>query len=398
MPEAAAGVTAEQPIHGSCAPGFEPVRDALAAAFARGEEIGAAVAVEVGGENVVDLWAGHADAGRTRPWQRDTIANVYSTTKGVVAILAHRLAEQGRLDLDAPVVRYWPEFAQHGKERIRVSDLLCHRSALPALRELLPEQSLFDWTAMTSALAAERPWWEPGSAHGYHAVTYGWLIGEVIRRITGKSVGTVLRDEITGPLAIDFAIGLAERDDARCAELTAPPIGVPIEGEPNLMELIMSDPTSVTALAFINPPSLMLPGTVNGRAWRGAEIPGANGHGTARALARLYGAIANGGSSGAVQVLGPEAAARAATEHSCGPDLVLRLRTRFALGFMLSQPGSAFGPNDGAFGHPGAGGSIAFADPKARLGFSYVMNRMGPRILIDPRATALIDATYRCIR
>ncbi|HEY2773180.1 MAG TPA: serine hydrolase domain-containing protein [Candidatus Binatia bacterium] len=383
-------------IHGTCAPGFEPVRDALASAFERGEEIGASVAADVAGKNVLDLWAGHADAARTRPWQRDTIANVYSTTKGVVAVLAHRLVEQGRLDLDAPVASYWPEFAKAGKQAIPVRQLLSHRCGLPALRELQPRDSLYDWSAMTTALAAETPWWEPGTAHGYEAVTYGWLVGEVLRRITGKSVGALLRDELAGPLGLDFAIGLAEKDDGRCAEIT-PPSATGAPGEPNLMQLVMADPSSVTALAFCNPPTLMMPGTVNSRAWRGAEIPGANGHGTARSLARLYGAIASGGDAGSVHVLGPKAARAAATEQSFGPDVVLRLTTRFGLGFMLSQPGCEFGPNDGAFGHPGAGGSIAFADPTARVGFSYVMNRMGPYILIDPRAKALIDAFYRCL-
>ena len=383
-------------IHGFCAKGFEPVRDALAASFDRGEEIGAALAVDVGGENVVDLWAGHADPGKSRPWQKDTIANVYSTTKGVVAILALRLVEQGRLDLDAPVAKYWPEFAQAGKDGITTRQLLSHRAGLPAVREFLPPDDLFDWDAMTSALAATTPWWEPGTAHGYHAVTYGWLVGEVIRRITGKSVGAVLKEELAGPLGLDFAIGLPEADDTRCAVLQAPPPVAP-EGEPSLMEIVMNDPTSVTAMAFINPPSLMMPDTVNSRAWRGAEIPGANGHGTARALARLYGILANGGDAGGVHVLGPDVARQAAVEHSFAPDLVLQLSTRIGLGFMLSQPGNAFGPNEGAFGHPGAGGSVAFADPKARVGFSYVMNRMGPYILIDPRAKALIAATYACL-
>lgn len=383
-------------IHGHCAKRFGAVKDALAQSFARGEETGASVAVQVDGENVIDLWAGHADLEGKRPWQRDTIANVFSTTKGVTAILAHRLVEEGRIDLDAPVVRYWPEFGQAGKEKIPVRDLLSHRCGLPALRDFLPAEALYDWDAMTTALAAEKPWWEPGTAHGYHAVTYGWLVGEVIRRVAGKSVGRYLRDELAAPLDLDFAIGLAEADDVRCAELSPPPPIAPV-GEPNLMELILSDPTSITALAFINPPSLMMPGAVTSRAWRGAEIPGANGHGTARALASLYGAIAAGGDVGGVHVLGPEAARRAATEQSFGPDLVLRLRTRFGLGFMLSQPGNELGPNEGAFGHPGAGGSIAFADPKARVGFSYVMNRMGPYILIDPRATALVNAFYGCL-
>lgn len=385
-------------IHGSCARRFEPLRSAFAHGFSTGDELGAALAVTLGGESVVDLWAGHADAARRRPWQRDTIANVYSVTKGVVAILAHRLVESGRLDLDRTVAAYWPEFAAQGKEAIRVRDLLSHRAGLPAIRELLPLEALYDWNAMTSALAAQAPWWGPGTAHGYHAVTYGWLVGEVLRRITGKSVGTLLHDELAVPLDLDFAIGIPEADDARCADLRPPTAGTPLPpGQPSLVEIITSDPTSITALAFANPPSLMSPGAANRRAWRGAEIPGANGHGTARSLAKLYGAIASGGQVDGVHVLGPDAARAASVEHSRGPDIVLRVPTRFGAGFMLSQPGAAFGPNPDSFGHPGAGGSIAFADPTAGIGFSYVMNKMGTAILVDARAARLIEATYACL-
>lgn len=382
-------------IDGQCDRRFGKVKDVLAASLARGEENGAALAVTIDGETVIDLWGGAADEEGTRPWQRDTIANIYSTTKGVVAICAHRLVEEGRLDLDAPVARYWPEFAQGGKETIPVRWLLDHRAGLAGVRAPLDPQALYDWGAMTAALAAQAPLWEPGTRHGYHAVTFGWLVGEVIRRITGKSVGACVRDELATPLGLDLWIGLPESEDRRCADLSAPPM-IPVPGEPSLLEVILRDPSSVTALAFTNPPSLMMPGTVNSRAWRGAEIPGANGHATARALARLYGAIARGGDVDGVHVLGAEASRRAACEQVYGEDLVLQVPTRFGLGFMLPHPAASFGPNKGAFGHPGAGGSLAFADPDARLGFGYVMNRMGPRILLDPRAIALIDAVYSC--
>ncbi|MBI5503557.1 MAG: beta-lactamase family protein [Deltaproteobacteria bacterium] len=383
-------------IHGHCERRFGKAKDALAAAFARGEEDGAAFAVTIDGEPVVDLWGGWADDEGKRAWQQDTIANVYSTTKGVVAICAHRLVEEGRLDVDVPVARYWPEFAQAGKDKIPVRWLLDHRAGLAAVSSPLAPDDLYDWSAMTAALAAQEPLWEPGSRHGYHAITYGWLVGEVIRRITGKSVGAYVREELAAPLGLDFQIGLPASEDARCADLTPPPM-VQVPGEPSLLELVMKDPTSVTALAFTNPPNLMMPGTVNSRAWRGAEIPGANGHGTARSLARLYGAIASGGDLDGVHVLSPQAASRAAAEQCYGPDLVLQVPTRFGLGFMLSHPAAMLGPNQGAFGHPGAGGSLAFADPKARVGFGYVMNRMGPYILLDPRAKALIEAVYDCI-
>jgi CubicO group peptidase (beta-lactamase class C family) len=267
---------------------------------------------------------------------------------------------------------------------------------VPAVREILPDGALYDWNAMCAALAAEEPWWEPGTAHGYHALTIGWLVGEVVRRIDGRSLGTYFRDEIARPLKLDFHIGLAASEDARTAEMSQPPVE-PAPGEPSLMEVVMRDPASVTARAFLNPPILMVEGAVNGRAWRGAEIPAANGHGTARTLARVYGALARGGDLDGVHVLSRELIDRARHEESRGPDLVLQVTTRVGLGYFLPLPGATMGPNSRAFGHPGAGGSLAFADPEARVGFAYVMNRMGPHILIDPRPTALADAFFAAL-
>lgn len=383
-------------VHGTCAPRFGRAKDVFAAHFRDGKEIGAAFALTLDGEPVIDLWAGFADPACTRVWERDTLVNVYSTTKGMTAICALRLADEGRLDLDAPVTRYWPEFGAAGKERIPVRQLLNHRAGLAAIRKTLPDEALFDWSAMTRALAAEAPWWEPGSAHGYHALTIGWLVGEVVRRITGKSLGTYFRDEIARPLGLDFHIGLAASEDVRVADMTPPPLEH-APGEPSLIEIVLQDPQSITARAFMNPPSLMQPGTVNSRAWRGAEIPGANGHGTARALARVYGALACGGTLDRVRVLSPATIERARHEEAYGPDLVLKLSTRVGLGFFLAQPTAALGPNLRAFGHPGAGGSLGYADPEARVGFGYVMNRMGPHILLDPRPLALIDAVYAAL-
>ncbi|MGH0032398.1 MAG: serine hydrolase domain-containing protein [Myxococcota bacterium] len=396
-------MTERPEIHGTCDPRYERVLRAFEENFRAApgtprHEIGAALAVTVDGETVVDLWAGSADPaaaeGGGRPWQKDTLVNVYSTTKGVTALCAHRLAEEGRLDLDAPVARYWPEFAQAGKQDVPVRWLLSHRAALPAVREILPAEALYDWDAMCSALAAEEPWWTPGEQHGYHALTYGWLVGEVVRRVDGRSLGTYFREEIAEPLGLDFHIGLPEGEHARCADMG--PMAMPdptVEGA-NLAQALLTDPEGMLARAFMNPPSMAAGPNVP--AWRSAEIPGANGHGTALALARLYGALACGGRLEGVHVLGPEAVATASTEQSHGDDAVLKLRTRIGLGFMLSQdrPGAAFGPGARGFGHPGAGGSVGFADPDARVGFGYVMNRMGPHILLDPRATALIDALY----
>ena len=316
----------------------------------------------------------------------DTLVNVYSTSKGLLALCAHRLVEDGLVELDAPVSRVWPEL----DPRITLRMMLSHRAGLPAVAAPLPPEALFDWTAMTTALAAQQPWWEPGAAHGYHAFTLGWLVGEVIRRVTGKMPRAYLRETFTGPLDLDFHIGLEAKDDGRCAELRP---GMRTPGVVTLFDRIMAEPASLTARAFTNPISMVLPDTVSSRAWRDADIPSVNGHSTARALARVYGALACGGKVDGVHVLAPESIARCAAEHSAGEDLVLGVRTRFSLGFMLPQEGDRFAPA-GSFGHPGAGGSNGFADPTARVGFGFVMNRMGVEILTDPRVQALSDAVY----
>jgi CubicO group peptidase (beta-lactamase class C family) len=380
-------------IRGRCDARFERVREVFAENFRTRDEVGAAVAVAIDGQLVVDLWAGHHDRERTRAWQPDTLVNVYSTTKGVTALAAHRLVDEGKLDLDAPVAKYWPEFAQAGKGALPVRWLLSHRAGLPAVRKLLPNEALYDWEAMTSALAAETPWWTPGTAHGYHAVTFGWLVGEVVRRIAGKSLGAYVRDSFAQPLGLDFHIGLAEREHARVADILQQVPPDPTGEAAQLFARSIADPEGVTARAFANPPSMLL--GPNLPAWRSAEIPGANGHGTARALATLYGRVALGDGS----VISPDAIERCRTEQSHGDDLVLGVRTRFGLGFMLRQESHAGGRclGAGAFGHPGAGGSLAFADPEQRLGFGYVMNRMGPRILLDDRAIALVEALNGCL-
>jgi len=381
-------------IHGTADPRFARVRDTFAENFRTRDEIGAAVAVTIDGKPVVDLWAGHADMARTRPWERDTIVNVYSTTKGMAALCLHQLVEQGRVDLDAPVSRYWPAFAQAGKQAMTVRTLLGHRSGLAAVRPILPGEALYDWDAMVGALAAQEPWWEPGSNHGYHAVTFGWLVGEIVRQVSGKSLGTYFRDAIAKPLGLDFHIGLPDVEHHRVAEMSPIPLPEPGAEGLQLAMMMMSDPEGVAARAFMNPPSMARGPNIP--EWRRAEIPGANGHGDARSLARVYGALSRGGDVDGVHVLDAAGIARCHEELSHGPDLVLQLTTRFGHGFMLPQdrPDASFGPGKRSFGHPGAGGSLGFADPDANVGFGYVMNRMGPHILVDPRATALIDAVY----
>lgn len=382
---------AEFTIDGNCDPRFSRVRDAFGENFKSRGEVGASLALVVDGRPAVDLWGGWADKASTQAWTRDTIVNTFSTTKGLTAICAHRLAGEGRLDLDASVARYWPEFAAAGKERIPVRALLNHRAGLAAVRRQLALDDLYDWRAMTAALAAEEPWWEPGTRHGYHALTFGYLVGEVIRRVTGESVGSYFREEIAGPLGIDAHIGLAARDDERIAQMIgAPP---PAPGEFNLFAEAAKHPESVTAKAFTNPLVLTM-AVVNSRKWRGAEIPAANGHTNARALARLYGALARGGEVDGVRVMPAAQIPACHTEESRGRDEVLLIPTRFSAGFMMSQPGEEMGPNPRAFGHPGAGGSLGFADPDAKVGFGYAMNKMGGGILLDPRAKALIAAVY----
>jgi CubicO group peptidase (beta-lactamase class C family) len=379
-------------IEGTCEPRFEAVRRAFAENFEKRNEYGASVAVSLDGKPVVDLWGGHADKERTRPWTRDTIVNVFSTTKGLTAMCAHQLVDKRRLDLDSAVVRYWPEFGQKGKDKITVRQLMNHRAGLPAMRERLKAESFYDWERMTSALAAEEPFWTPGTRHGYHALTMGWLVGEVVRRISGKSLGSYFRDEIAAPLGIDCHIGLDARDDARCAQMMQSP--PPPPGEVNLFEYAAKNPDSLTAKVFMNPSDGLSSKVINSRGWRGAEIPAANGHTTARALARLYGALARGGDIDGIRVLSRDAITRCHTEESNGPDEVLLINTRFSTGFMLTQPQDKWGPNPRTFGHPGAGGSLGFADPDAKIGFGYTMNKMGPGIIIDPRARALFEAVY----
>jgi CubicO group peptidase (beta-lactamase class C family) len=365
-------------VHGHCDPGFERVREALAAILASGSEVGAALAVYVDGHAVVDLWAGHADAARTRPWERDTIVNLYSVGKAVTAVCALRLVEAGLLDLDAPVARYWPEFAQAGKAQIPVRYLLTHQAALPAIARALPSGAWSQWDVMTEALAAQAPWWEPGAGHGYHVNTQGLLIGEVVRRITGQTLGTYLRESVARPAGVDFFIGVGPELDGRCADV------LPQQTSPESEELrrqLGADPATLSGWplmrvnAYRNPPEISGTGVVNTRAWRAAEVPSTNGHGNARGVARLYSALAGDGMVDGVHVLSPEIIRHAAEQQVHGEDLVLQRPTRFGLGFQLTMAERPLGPNPRAFGHFGAGGSLGFADPNARVAFGYAMNQ-----------------------
>ncbi|KUN81250.1 serine hydrolase domain-containing protein [Streptomyces griseoruber] len=381
-------------VHGHCDARFTAVRTAFEENFRDRDELGAAVAVTVDGVPVVDLWGGWADAARTRAWERDTVVNVWSTTKGPTALCAHILADRGLLDLDAPVAAYWPEFAAAGKENVLVRHLLSHRAGLSGLREPHTLEDFYDWETTTARLAAMEPWWEPGTRSGYHAFTYGFLVGEVVRRVSGLLPGAFLEREVTGPLGIDFTVGLPEKEAGRVAELV-PPQAPPASGQAAVFAQLA--PAAIAALA--NP--LVGAAEANSPAWRAAEIPAVNGHGTARAVAALYGVVAGRGSHGGHRVLSAEAAERVREGQGACRDLVLGVGlahdTEIALGLWLSGADGSYGPNPRAVGHDGFGGSCGLADPEAGVSLGYVMNRMGPRIADDPRKMALVDALYSAL-
>jgi CubicO group peptidase (beta-lactamase class C family) len=380
-----------EPIEGWCDPGFRAVRDAFAGNFATRGELGGAACVAVDGTVVVDLWGGYADAAQTRVWERDTLVNVFSVGKAMAALCVHRLVGQGLLGVDDPVARHWPEFAAAGKEAVTVRQVLSHQAGLPAVRRRLPEGAMLDWSVMTAALAGEAPWWRPGTAHGYHVNTFGYLTGEIVRRITGRTVGMVLRDEVATPLGADVHIGLAAADEDRVAEFIWP--------GPRFSDAEPAGLSSAQLMehnAYANPAGLSGSGVVNTRAWRAAEIPSANAHATARGIARVYQALASGGITGGIRIVDAAALAAAIVEQVCGDDLVLHRRSRFGLGFQLTQAERLLGPNPRSFGHFGAGGSLGFCDPDAGVAFGYVTNQMGPRWQ-NPRNRALIDAIYTAL-
>ena len=386
-------------VDGHCEAAFGRVREALADALTSGIEVGAALAVYVDGESAVDLWGGFADRARTRPWRRDTIVNLYSVGKAVSAVCALRLVDAGLLDLEAPVAHYWPEFAQAGKARLLVRHLLTHQAGLPAVAQPLPSGSWRSWDTITAALAAQTPWWEPGTGHGYHVNTQGFLIGEVVRRVTGKTLGAYLRESLTGPADLDFFVGFGPDLDSRCADV------LPIAASPETAELqrqLAVDPRELDGLplmrlcAYRNPPEISGTGVVNTRAWRAAEVPSTNGHGNARAVARLYSALAGTGELDGVHVLSPALIARAAQEQVYGQDLMLQRPTRFGLGFQLTMAERRLGPSPRAFGHFGAGGSLGFADPDAHVSFAYAMNQ-GRGGWQHKHVRGLIDLVYAAL-
>ncbi|MET1080930.1 MAG: serine hydrolase domain-containing protein [Pseudomonas sp.] len=370
---------------------FEALKDAFAALFDNSQERGAALCVQIGGETVVDLWAGTTDKDGQETWHSDTLLNLFSCTKTFTAVTALQLVGEGKLQLDAPVADIWPEFAAAGKERISLRQLLCHQAGLPALRELLPAEALYDWSAMTTALAAEAPWWTPGEGQGYAPITYGWLVGELLRRVEGRGPGESIVARTARPLGLDFHVGLAESEFPRVAHISR---GKGNQGDAAAQRLLkmMSEPTAMGTRAFTNPPSIMT--STNKPEWRRMQQPAANGHGNARSLAGFYAGLLDG------RLLEPELLAELTRQHGVGEDRTLLTSTRFGLGCMLDQPtvaNATYGLGPLAFGHPGAGGSTGFADPERDLAFGFVTNTLGPYVLMDPRAQHLARVLGECL-
>ncbi len=365
-------------INGSCEEGFEAVRQAFAANFDQGLDVGASVSVYLDGEPVVDLWGGHLDADRKEPWQKDTIVNVWSTTKTMTNLCALVLADRGELDLHAPVARYWPEFAAAGKERIEVRHLLSHTAGLSGWSEPLAVSDLFDWEKVTGLLAAQEPWWEPGTASGYHAVTQGYLVGELVRRVAGQPVGRFFADEVAGPLGADFFIGTPPEADERVG-LLIPPEKMPTESDL---------PSEIARRTFSNP--LLDCASSWSVPWRRAEIPAAGGHGNARSVAAVHSVLACGGEARGVRLLSRAGCETIFEEQSNGPDLVLGVPIRFGMGFGLSGEMMPAGPRTYFWG--GWGGSLVVADLDSRLTVAYVMNRMESGLVGDMRGASLVLA------
>ena len=392
-------------LHGTFDPKFSRIVAAFVQNFEARGELGASACVMVDGQTVVDVWGGTARADTGQAWETDTLSIVWSSTKGAVSFCTHLLAARGDIDLDAPVATYWPEYAQNGKAATTVKMLLNHQSGVCAISEPLPAGAYADWDTMVGAIERQAPFFEPGTAHGYEALTYGWLLGEVIRRVSGKSLGGFFRDEIARPLQLDFWIGLAEADEARTARMILPAIE---PGDPSPFLRAMMDPKSVQALALGNSGGYMDLGAdgvrnFDSRLAHAAEIGAAGGLTNARGLAGMYAPLACGGRARGHEFVDPDAIAKmAAVASASSRDFTLLAPMRFSLGFFKSMDNrrapeglrdSMFLPEP-AFGHPGYGGSIGFADPESGVSFGYTMNRMGPGMLLNERGQSLIDATY----
>ena len=375
-------------VQGTCDQRFSAVRDALEQNLASGEELGASVCVDLDGERVVDVWGGHRDEGRTTPWTEDTITNVWSTTKTVTSLAALMLVDRGELDVHAPVARYWPEFAAAGKERIEVRHLMAHTSGVSGWDKPFTVEDMYDWETATARLAAQAPWWEPGTASGYHANNQGHLVGEVLRRITGIPLKQFVAEEIAGPLGADFQIGAKESDWGRIAPVVPPPpLPIDLDALPPELPVVRTFTGPVADAAKANTPG-----------WRRADLGALNGHGNARSVARVLSVVARGGEVDGVRLLSPDTLGVIFEEQADGVDLVLGVPVRFGIGWALPKAELVPYIPDGRICFWGGwGGSLIVTDLDRRLTFAYMMNKMAPGIIGSPRSEAYLRAAYRAL-
>jgi CubicO group peptidase (beta-lactamase class C family) len=375
-------------IQGTCDDRFEAVRSALAKNLDSGEELGASIVVDIDGDHVLDLWGGHRDEARTTPWDEHTITNVWSSTKTVTSLAALMLVDRGELDVDQPVAKYWPEFAAHGKQDVLVRHVMSHASGVSGLDQPASVEVLYDWEQSTSRMAAQAPWWEPGTASGYHALNYGHLVGEIVRRISGKTLKQFVADEIAGPLGADFQIGAAESDWDRIAPVVAPP-PLPFD----LAALGMDSPAVKT---FTGPSPAAEDANTPG--WRRADIGAANGHGNARSVARVMSVVARGGEVDGVRLLSPETIDVIFREQLNGVDLVLGVPLRFGIGYGLPLAAAVpYIPDEKICFWGGWGGSIIIMDTGRRMTVSYMMNKMGPGVVGSDRSAEYVTAIYDAV-
>jgi CubicO group peptidase (beta-lactamase class C family) len=367
---------------------FAAVRGAVEASLAAGAETGLSVYVDIDGERVVDLWGGHADQARTRPWERDTVVNVWSTTKTVVSLAALMLVDRGELDVDAPVAKYWPEFAAGGKEGVLVRHLLSHTSGVSGWAAPFDAADLFDWERSTAHLAAQEPWWTPGEGSGYHLLNYGHLVGELVRRVSGKSLKRFVDEEISDPLGADFRIGAREADWGRCAEIIPPP--------PLPIDQSAIDPASVLMKTLMGAP--LRAEVANSPEWRLADIGGANGHGNAASIARILSVVSRGGEVDGVRLLSPATIDLIFREQAHGVDRVLAIPLRWGIGYALPEPaGVPFVPEGRICFWGGWGGSQIVMDLERRMTFCYVMNEMKAGLVGSEEGAAYLEAVYAAV-
>lgn len=381
------------PIHGHCDPAFLAVKAAFINNFEKEGELGAAIAVYLDGQKIIDLWGGHSDKNRGKPWQKNTMAGFYSTGKPLAALCVLQLVNKDQIALDEPVCEWWPEFSAAGKEKITVRQMLSHQAGLQSIRKRLPEGAMLDWDLMTRELAEAEPWNPTGANHAYHTNTYGFLAGELVRRVSGQPFDSYFAEHVAHPIQAEVYFGVSDSDQSRVAELVWHPSGDPPDG---VLDQPMTEEQRMVMHTYFNPSGFSSMGVMNTREWRSSVIPSTSGHGTADGIARIYHLLAQGGAYGDTSIINRKLLAEATRVQSRGFCPILQRDVSFCLGFQRTRPDRPLGPNPDSFGHYGTGGSLGFADPKLKIGFGYVMNDIIPRWQ-SSRNKALLSALYECL-